>query len=94
MAEAVGLSAGPALPSQRSARAGTARFANIQALRAFAACSVMLLHAAILLERLRGEGRFLQVFNVNLGMLGVAVFFAISGFLMAQLVRTTPPSPS
>lgn len=73
------------------AAAGFGKLTNIQVLRAFAALSVALLHAASLLESAHGDGRMVKLFNIHLGQYGVALFFAISGFLMAQLVRSTDP---
>jgi exopolysaccharide production protein ExoZ len=70
-----------AVPDAR-ALAGTvahaaARNARIQYLRAFAATSVVLCHASVV------DGRF--------GVYGVSLFFAISGYLMSGLVRSTDP---
>lgn len=68
------------------------RLGNIQVLRAFAAGSVALLHAALLVETKFGDHGWIQVVCVALGAYGVPVFFAISGFLMVQVVRGTDPA--
>jgi exopolysaccharide production protein ExoZ len=54
-----------------------ARNATIQYLRAAAATAVLLHHASI------ADGRF--------GVYGVSLFFAISGYLMSGLIRSTDP---
>ena len=54
-----------------------ARNTSIQYLRGFAAASVVLCHASV------ADGRF--------GVYGVSLFFAISGYLMSGLVRSTEP---
>lgn len=68
------------------------RITNLQILRAVAALSVALHHAGALLSATRGDDRFLHLFNYNLGAFGVALFFAMSGFLMAHLIRSTEPA--
>lgn len=83
---AAGLGSAPIGATSR-AMAGQGRLTNLQILRALAAGFVALLHASLQVETTRGDGRFVQIFNVQLGVLGVALFFAMSGFLMAQLVR-------
>ncbi|MBX9909493.1 MAG: acyltransferase [Beijerinckiaceae bacterium] len=75
--------AAPALAGQRNIR--------LQYLRAAAAIAVVLYHGAHYLDDLRGDGRFLPIFSGFFGGYGVAVFFALSGYLMAELiVRDTP----
>jgi peptidoglycan/LPS O-acetylase OafA/YrhL len=54
-----------------------ARNAQLQYLRAFAALGVVLSHSSFVFERL--------------GVYGVALFFAISGYLMSSLIRTDDP---
>ena len=76
-------------PAAPAARLGS--LTNIQALRALAATAVALHHAAAVLDIFRGDGRLVKVLNVPLGAWGVAIFFAISGYLMAHVVRTSDP---
>lgn len=91
MSEAIhlrGMPLGTTLPASRAA-AQPGKLTNIQVLRAVAATLVVVFHISLQLERWHGEARFLAVFNDQVGALGVALFFAISGFLMAQLVRAS-----
>ncbi len=62
----------------------------LQYLRAFAAFSVVLCHASFYVMQARGEGAMWQLF-ARAGGFGVILFFAISGFLMAELATNTPP---
>jgi exopolysaccharide production protein ExoZ len=62
----------------------------LQYLRAVAAFSVVLCHASYYVKDVRGDGRMWEIFD-RAGGLGVALFFAISGYLMAHLARTTSP---
>ncbi|WP_375462162.1 acyltransferase family protein [uncultured Enterovirga sp.] len=64
---------------------------NLQVLRGAAALSVLLYHASVYLKATRGAATPLAVFDARFGMMGVCVFFAISGFLMARLVAADPP---
>ena len=64
---------------------------NLQWLRAFAALSVVLYHASVYLDRFVGDDRFLRLFDGRFGLLGVAIFFAISGYLMAEILPRTDP---
>jgi exopolysaccharide production protein ExoZ len=65
---------------------------RLQHLRAFAAISVVLYHASYYLNGFRGDPRFLAVFGGYFGAYGVAVFFALSGYLMAELIRRDTPA--
>src|SRR5690349_5463657 len=56
----------------------------LQYLRAIAALSVVLCHASYYLMGARQESWLWEVFG-RAGLFGVLLFFAISGFLMAQL---------
>jgi peptidoglycan/LPS O-acetylase OafA/YrhL len=67
------------------------RIDAIQYLRGAAALFVLFYHASIYLKRLRGDASFLTLFDGRFGLFGVAIFFAISGTLMAKLVRSTEP---
>lgn len=62
----------------------------LQYLRAFAAFAVVLCHASYYVMQSRGDGSMWQVF-ARAGTFGVVLFFAISGFLMAELATNTPP---
>ncbi|PVE26196.1 hypothetical protein DC522_00020 [Microvirga sp. KLBC 81] len=62
---------------------------GIQWLRACAAITVLLFHASIHLNRGYKDPTFYQIFDGRWGILGVAIFFAISGYLMAHLVHST-----
>jgi exopolysaccharide production protein ExoZ len=74
----VALSGATDLPVRdRAKTCAPARNATIQYLRALAAASVLLHHASI------ADGRF--------AVYGVSLFFAISGYLMSDLVRSTDP---
>jgi peptidoglycan/LPS O-acetylase OafA/YrhL len=57
---------------------------NLQYLRAIAALAVMLFHAAHYVHGYLGPGLY-DVFHHFLGLYGVAIFFALSGYLMAIL---------
>ena len=62
----------------------------LQYLRAFAAFAVVLCHASYYVMQSRGDGAMWQLF-ARAGGFGVVLFFAISGFLMAELATNTPP---
>ncbi len=57
---------------------------NLQYIRAFAALSVMLFHAAHYIHAYLGPGLY-DIFHNFLGLYGVAIFFALSGYLMVEL---------
>src|ERR1700712_2104089 len=62
------------------------KFRNIQALRVFASLQVLLLHASFYAhERLDDDFEL-----IGPGILGVDVFFAISGFVVAPAVLPRP----
>jgi len=65
---------------------------NIQWLRAAAALMVLVYHASHYLAVERGEGGMAALFGGELGLLGVAIFFAISGALMAEILPRTAPA--
>ncbi len=65
---------------------------NLQWLRAVAALLVVVYHASGHLAFEFGDDRFAEVFNHRFGILGVAIFFAISGALMADILKTTQPA--
>jgi peptidoglycan/LPS O-acetylase OafA/YrhL len=58
----------------------------LQYLRAIAAFAVVLCHASYYVKDVRGDGRMWEIFD-RAGYLGVVLFFAISGYLMAQLAE-------
>jgi peptidoglycan/LPS O-acetylase OafA/YrhL len=64
---------------------------QIQWLRAIAALMVMLFHASVYGVVLLKNDRFLQVLDGRLGISGVSLFFAISGYLMATALRVQQP---
>jgi exopolysaccharide production protein ExoZ len=68
------------------------RLVHLQYLRALAAISVMLYHASYYLNAIDGKSFFLRIFGSGFGNLGVTLFFAISGYLMATLAQRSPPS--
>jgi exopolysaccharide production protein ExoZ len=57
----------------------------LQYLRAIAAISVLLFHASVWLEMIRQNSVMLNVFSSWFGSFGVKLFFATSGYLMADL---------
>jgi exopolysaccharide production protein ExoZ len=75
-------------PAGSRAAAG---LANIQILRGLAAATVLVHHAAVYAQILRGADPLFPTFAAMLGLWGVAVFFAISGTLMAGLVVRDRP---
>jgi len=58
----------------------------LQYLRAIAAFAVVLCHASYYVMEVRGDGRMWVMFD-RAGYLGVVLFFAISGYLMARLAE-------
>lgn len=78
-----------------AASGGTAaagRNAAVQCLRGLAAVFVMLYHASFYATHvLAGDPGWAGMFDGRLGLVGVAVFFAISGMLMADLVQRSDP---
>ncbi|MEH3146063.1 MAG: acyltransferase [Methylobacterium frigidaeris] len=82
------------LPAGRSPAGAAAPgpFTNIQILRFVAALCVVIHHVSAYLEMLRGIPRLFPAFDGILGAFGVAIFFAISGFLMAGLLGRTAPA--
>lgn len=70
----------------------TLRNVRLQYLRAAAALSVLLYHASVIVERIDGNASFLTVFSGFWGAYGVAVFFALSGYLMGELIRRDDPA--
>jgi exopolysaccharide production protein ExoZ len=63
---------------------------SIQCLRGLAALFVALFHASAFSGAHFGDSRW-AVFDGRFGLVGVAVFFAISGLLMADLLQRTDP---
>lgn len=68
------------------------RNVNIQWMRALAALSVAVYHISQYISFQFDDGRFANIFDGKFGLMGVAVFFAISGALMADLLQRTPPA--
>ena len=65
---------------------------ELQWLRGLAALFVLFYHAAFYQNEITGSGSSLSVFNGMFGIYGVAIFFAISGYLMANLIRRQDPA--
>lgn len=80
-----------AQPSVSAQSGQIARNVRLQYLRGFAATIVMLMHASDCLNQFRGDGRFIMLFKPFFGVFGVAIFFALSGALMAQLIKQGSP---
>jgi peptidoglycan/LPS O-acetylase OafA/YrhL len=72
-------------------RHGVRRNLPIQWLRALAALMVMLYHNSALQQSLLHDGRLRAVMPDALGYFGVALFFAISGYLMSVAIRVQSP---
>jgi exopolysaccharide production protein ExoZ len=75
----------------KAAGAVAGRNVSIQCLRGLAALFVAMYHASIYAEMKLGGASWAAVFDGRFGLVGVAVFFAISGLLMADLVQRTDP---
>lgn len=80
---------GPAVAPLQSGPAG--RIVALQYLRAIAAIMVVGYHASHYLAYYRKPAGPINLWESNLGMWGVALFFALSGYLMARLAPITPP---
>lgn len=63
---------------------------GLQYLRAVGAFCVLLYHASFIISR-NGDPKYLSVFGEFFGEFGVALFFALSGYLMGSLATTEPP---
>ena len=63
---------------------------NIQLLRLLAACAVVVFHCFALTDRWTSEPLWRLAPELNLGALGVKVFFVISGFLVTQSWLSRP----
>ena len=79
----------PAPPRARASRPGL--LTNVQVLRGLAALSVAVFHTQEFVNARRGPTG-LGIFDPRFGLMGVAIFFAISGYLMARLVRASDPA--
>jgi exopolysaccharide production protein ExoZ len=64
---------------------------SIQCLRGVAALFVVLYHASVYSGRHFGDSAWATTFGGRFGTAGVAIFFAISGLLMADLIQKTDP---
>ena len=64
---------------------------SIQCLRGIAALFVVLYHASVYAADHFGQSGWAAAFDGRFGLIGVAVFFAISGLLMADLIQRTDP---
>jgi exopolysaccharide production protein ExoZ len=70
---------------------GGARNLSIQSLRGVAALFVVLYHASVYSGRHFGDSGWATAFDGRFGLVGVAIFFAISGLLMSDLIQRTDP---
>lgn len=77
--------------AQASSASSGVRSIRMQYLRGLAAAAVLLYHCSIYLELLRGSDAFKSIFSDVWGAYGVAVFFALSGYLMNDLLRRDDP---
>jgi peptidoglycan/LPS O-acetylase OafA/YrhL len=75
------------------ASAVTHKNLSIQCLRGMAALFVALFHASAIAADADhfGDSGWAVIFDGRFGLIGVAVFFAISGLLMADLIQRTDP---
>lgn len=83
--------AGFGLLATAGARVGQ-RNLYLHHLRGGAALAVVLYHCSEYLSALKGDDRFLSVFSGFFGAYGVAIFFAISGYLIAEVLRRDSPA--
>lgn len=63
----------------------------VQCLRGLAALFVMLYHTGVYAQQMLGEPGWAAAFDSRFGLVGVAIFFAVSGALMASLIHRTDP---
>jgi peptidoglycan/LPS O-acetylase OafA/YrhL len=70
---------------------GQRRNLPIQWLRGLAATMVLLCHTASYQSLILHQGTLQRVFGADFGYLGVALFFAISGYLMSIAIRVQSP---
>jgi peptidoglycan/LPS O-acetylase OafA/YrhL len=70
------------------------RFNNLQALRFAAALTTVLPHLGFYARHVLGmQGPVVDVLAANAFGLGMTTFYAMSGFVIAHSLRTTPPGP-
>jgi exopolysaccharide production protein ExoZ len=77
--------------SATAADAIAGRNVSLQCLRGLAALFVAMYHGSIYAEMMLGGASWAAVFDGRFGLVGVAVFFAISGLLMADLIQRNDP---
>jgi peptidoglycan/LPS O-acetylase OafA/YrhL len=77
--------------AQKTAGAITRRNLSIQGMRGVAALFVLLFHASVYSGRHFGESGWATAFDGRFGLVGVAVFFTISGLLMSDLIQRSDP---
>jgi exopolysaccharide production protein ExoZ len=70
---------------------GAGKNPSIQCLRGLAALFVALYHASVYAQAQFGDAGWAAAFDRRFGVAGVAIFFAISGLLMADLIQRTDP---
>lgn len=88
----------PAPGTRNAAVAAHARLHHIDALRAIAALLVLWLHVAESYRNLSPQTAasmwvYDSAWSINVGRLGVALFFAISGFVIPFSIRPQAPAP-
>ena len=87
----VSIPLGTGVAAERATSVLGQRNARLQYLRGFAAFAVLIYHAAQYHQQLRGETFLADIFSGVWGAYGVAVFFVLSGYLMAQLSLRDEP---
>lgn len=65
---------------------------GVHYLRGLAALGVMLYHSSEYINRIMGEAGFRPYLTPVFGLIGVAIFFAVSGYLMAGLIKEQKPA--
>ncbi len=70
------------------------KLVSLQYLRAIAAVSVLLYHAGFYTNLQTGDGSILAIFGPIFGQFGVLIFFALSGYLMANQMTRMQGMPS
>jgi exopolysaccharide production protein ExoZ len=68
-------------------RKADAHNSYLQQLRGIAALMVLLFHAGLAMNSIRGSSTFAHIFDARFGVYGVCFFFALSGYLMAGAIH-------
>ena len=77
--------------AQKTAGAITQRNLSIQGMRGVAALFVVLFHASVFSRHQFGESGWATAFDGRFGIVGVSIFFTISGLLMSELIQRSDP---